>query len=41
MYDCEAEVAILKYMEILRFATMTCIATKNKPTQPVAGSPAY
>ena len=32
---------MLKYMEILRSATMTRIATKNKPTQPVAGSPAY
>ncbi len=41
MCDRAAEVAMLKYMEILRSATMTRIATKNKPTQPVAGSPAY
>jgi len=27
---------MLKYLKILRCDTMTCVATKNKPTQPVA-----
>jgi len=39
--DRAAEVAMLKYMESFVSTTMTRIATNNKPTQPMAGSPAY
>jgi len=39
--DRRAEVAMLKYVEVMVLPTMTRAAAKHKPRLPVAGLPAY